>query len=75
MKSLQMWVRSNEFFGVSGLTLPSRVSKSEVYQRGGGDAAPSHSTADACFGCVDWYSYDRLEHGRVVSSWQATVTR
>jgi len=76
MKSSLMWVCTDEFAGVSGLTLPLQVTKPEAPQRsGGGHTARCHSAAEACFGCVDWYSYDRLEHGGVVSSWQATATR
>lgn len=75
MKSSQIWIYANESTGGSWLTLPRSVSKAGALQRGGDHAAPAHSTAEACFGCVDWFSYDRLEHTRVDSSWQATAAR
>lgn len=76
MKSSLMWVCTDEFAGVSGLTLPSPATIPEAPQRsGGGHTARYHAAAETCFGCVDWYSYDRLEHGRVESSWQATAAR
>lgn len=76
MKSSNIWIYANESTGGSWLALSRPVSKPGAPTRGGDEhAAPAHSTAEACFGCVDWFSYDRLEHPRVDSSWQATAAR
>lgn len=75
MTSSQVSVRRNEFVDAGEFALPSQVYRLEPRQRGGGHAAPTHSTADACIGCVDWYSYDRLVHDRVVTRSQPAATR
>lgn len=68
MTSAQVQALENEPAIDHKLARPPPIAKTATPQPDSGDVATRwHPSAQACFGCVDWFPYHRLEHGRPAS--------